>query len=143
MLTKEKEIDLLTTLVNGNGYFADTFKEDLQTMINNINSDFPMLYNTSVEKALEEERSKTKYQAQEYMKLIDDLKLQHDVSMQAAHKKHYLNLYEFYIEVLTKSPGEFDDYIANKMGLDEFIKFKRKAKLELNEYEIDYLISCL
>ncbi len=143
MLTKEKEINLLTTLVNGNGYFADTFREDLQTMIDNINLDFPLLNDTSVEKAVEKERSKTDHQAEEYMKLIDDLKSQHNASMRAAHKQHFLYRYKLYLEVLTKSPGVFDDYIANEMGMDEFIKFKRKSNLELSEYEIDYLVSHL
>lgn len=47
-ITKKEEIELLTALLDGNGYFAEKFRKDIPVMIENINRDFPIETGTSI-----------------------------------------------------------------------------------------------
>ncbi len=49
MTTKEKEINALKALVAMDGYFAERFRGDLDTMVGNIEKDFPIEMGTSVD----------------------------------------------------------------------------------------------
>lgn len=58
--TRIKEIAAIKALVEMNGYFADYFKNDLDTMAENIKNDFPIEYGTSFNNAAEMEDQKIK-----------------------------------------------------------------------------------
>jgi len=79
-LCKNQEISLLKKLVNGDGYFAEKFGEDIDVMCKNIKNDFPIEMNTSfgdLEQEIEENKCKIKdilEKLEKRDKMIDNLK---------------------------------------------------------------------
>lgn len=133
-LTKQEEIELLTKLAAGGGYFADQFKHDLGRMICNIKNDFPIIHETAYEnkihdlnKRIEEQKEITRAQEVAIRETCDKEKSEIITKiLEEACKYNYIGLY---------------DYIVEKIGIDKTVKLKRTMGFELSDKEIDYLIS--
>lgn len=125
MTTKEKEIKTLTELVEMNGYFADYFRGDLETMIGNIKNDFPIelsaRFHLTEEQRQQSERELKKVHREEIIDLCDTL---------------------LYINAETGNERAYER-ATEKLGLDFVIARKRQIGLGLTSNEIDYLVALL
>ena len=125
MTSQEKEIKALSELIEMNGYFAEYFKRDAETMIENIRNDFPIEMCTSFHTPEEE------YQ-QSKRELVK------------AHRNEIIDLCDTLLCVNAETGNErLYERAVEKLGLNFVIARKRQLGLELTCSEIDYLISQL
>lgn len=125
MTTKEHEIKALTELVKMNGYFADYFRGDLETMIGNIKNDFPIELGANFH-------------------FTEEQKKQSDREMRAAYKDEILDLCDTLLCVHADTGDErLYERAVQKLGLNAVIARKRQIGLELTNKEIDYLVGLL
>lgn len=125
MTTKKQEIKALTELVEMNGYFAEYFRADLETMIRNIQNDFPIQldakFNVTEEQRQQSERELRKKHRDEVVDLSDTLLR---VNAETGNEQAY-------------------ERAVEKLGIDFVIVRKRQIGLELTSKEIDYLVTLL
>lgn len=116
--TKQQEIKALTDLCNNDTYFAQFFAKDLDTMIQNIQNDYPIEMGTCFYQKVEkiEELSKEKIKS-----LCETM-----LCVQA------------YGNVNDKS---LEERVIKEYGQTETIQFKHSLGIQLSREEIDYLIS--
>lgn len=125
MVTKEQEIRALTALITMNGYFAEYFKRDLQTMTENIRNDFPIELGTKFH-FTEERLHETENRLAE------------------AHRTEIIELCDTLLRIAaeTGNTQAYEQAVA-KLGLECVIIRKRKIGLDISGTEIDYLLSQL
>lgn len=120
-----KEIAAIKALVEMNGYFADYFKNDLDTMAENIKNDFPIECGTSFNNAAEMETQKNK-------------------NLKKRHEENMYSLYETMLCVASETGNErLYERVNQEIGLNNLIKMKRVLGLDLTCKEIDYMVSQL
>jgi hypothetical protein len=131
-LSKQEEIELLTKLAEGGGYFADQFKHDLGRMICNVKNDFPIIHDTSYENKIHDLNKRIETQ-----KRI--LQEQSAVILESAANEKL----KFIEKVLHRANEEngLETLVINEIGLDATIKAKHDLKMELSKEQIDYLIT--
>jgi hypothetical protein len=132
LFSKQNEIELLQALLEGNGYFADKFRNDIPVMIENIKKDFPIETGTSIEKAETEHVREKEQLLQNYENETRLLKKDHEASLQ--------DMYAYLLK--TEDETLYNKVVAD-LGIEKTIKLKRKVQLSLSENEIDYLVSKL
>lgn len=127
MMTKQEEIKHLMALMGkgcGDTYFNQFFSIcDIKQMIQNIKDDFAIEMGCSFVKKAEVLEKK----------LLEE---------QKAHDQDMLDFVED-ILVTEYRGGNSLDVAAEKIGMDNTIKIKRKNKIPFSEEEIDYLVSKL
>ena len=111
---KENEINAIKNLIKMDGYFADCFRNDFETMANNIRNDFPIELGTSIQSKIDELKEK-------------NLKL-YKVIIEAADYHNDKNL---------------NDILLEHLGQSQLLRIKRKMAIPLKDAEIDYLIDNL
>lgn len=120
-MTKEKEIALLQEL-KGDTYFAQYFKNDIDTMCENIRRDYPIEFGTTVLArigAAEKETNKWKLEVCHTQELMVN------------------NFFRLNKGMIT---DEFYEYLVGQVGKLFIIKAKREAGIVLTDEELDYLI---
>lgn len=120
-MTKEKEIALLQEL-KGDTYFAQYFKNDIDTMCENIRRDYPIEFGTTVLArigAAEKEANKWKLEVCHTQELMVN------------------NFFRLNKGMIT---DEFYEYLVGQVGKLFIIKAKREAGIGLTDEELDYLI---
>ena len=122
MITKEKEINALKALVEMDGYFAEYFKGDIDTMIMNIKNDHPidlgMKFNDTIEYFQKRNDETVEKHALEILDLCDTLLC---VCEETGNER----LYERAVE---------------KLGRKNVIARKRIIGLNITNSEIDFLL---
>lgn len=125
MTPKEKEIKTLTALVEMDGYFAEFFKIDLETMVTNIRNDFPIELCTKFH-------------------LSEDQRQQSERELKSRHRNEIIDLCDTLLCVHAATGHErLYEKAVEKMGINFIIARKRQIGLDLTNAEIDYLISQL
>lgn len=120
-MTKEKEIALLQEL-KGDTYFAQYFKNDIDTMCENIRRDYPIEFGTTVLArigAAEKETNKWKLEVCHTQELMVN------------------NFFRLNKGMIT---DEFYEYLVGQVGKLFIIKAKMAAGIGLTDEELDYLI---
>ena len=120
-MTKEKEIALLQEL-GGDTYFAQYFKNDIDTMCENIRNDYPIDFGTTISSKIGS--------------------LIKEVNMWKAEVCHTQELMVNNFFRLNKGmiTDEFYEYLVGQVGKLFIIKAKREAGIGLTDEELDYLI---
>lgn len=120
-MTKEKEIALLQEL-KGDTYFSQYFKNDIDTMCENIRNDYPIDFGTTISS-----------------KIGGLIK---EVNMWKAEVCHTQELMVNNFFRLNKGmiTDEFYKYLVGQVGKLFIIKAKREAGIGLTDEELDYLI---
>ena len=132
LITKNKEIELLLNLLEGNGYFADKFGKDIPVMIENIKKDFPIENGTSII-ADEINHIREKEQLlQNYENEIRQLKKEHEAKLQ-----------ELYIFFLKSDDEKMYSKVVADLGIEKTIKLKHQHQLPFTESEINYMVNKL
>ena len=132
LITKNKEIELLLNLLEGNGYFADKFGKDSPVMIQNIKKDFPIENGTSII-ADEINHIREKEQLlQNYENEIRQLKKEHEAKLQ-----------ELYIFFLKSDDEKMYSKVVADLGIEKTIKLKHQHQLPFTESEINYMVNKL
>ena len=132
LITKNKEIELLLNLLEGNGYFADKFGKDIPVMIENIKKDFPIENGTSII-ADEINHIREKEQLlQNYENEIRQLKKEHEAKLQ-----------ELYISFLKSDDEKMYNKVVADLGIEKTIKLKHQHQLPFTESEINYMVNKL
>jgi organic radical activating enzyme len=132
LIAKNKEIELLLNLLEGNGYFADKFGKDIPVMIENIKKDFPIEGGTSIENAeFDHVREKEQMEANFQKELNQCI------------QEFQSKLHDLYCFMLQNGDESFYDKTVKDLGIKQTIRLKRQLKLQLSESEIDYLIIAL
>ncbi|MDR1881775.1 MAG: hypothetical protein LBR26_03215 [Prevotella sp.] len=122
MATKEKEINALKALVKMDGYFAEYFKGDLETMINNINNDFPIEMGIKCTNTIEY-----------FQKRGDDLAVK--------HANEIIDLVDTLLCVHEETGDErLYERAVEKLGMKNVIARKRIFGLTITNAEIDFLL---
>lgn len=142
-MEKAKEIELLKQL-KGDTYFADTFSaETIDKMCENIKNDFPILLNSEYEKKQYEEVDALKAQVQELTAQLEVQKADSEKeleNMNAAAKRHMEEFGTKIVENLDYS-DEIYRVLEEEFGIAFIIKTKHDRGIELDDEEIDYLVS--
>jgi hypothetical protein len=125
MVTKEKEIAAIKSLVAMNGYFAEYFKDDVDKMVENIKNDHPIDFCTQFNAKYEDLQSLhndtvTKHR-DEIIDLCDTLLCVHE---ETGHARLYGQAVE-------------------KLGQNPVIARKHSMGLTLSNSEIDFLMAQL
>lgn len=132
LITKNKEIELLLNLLEGNGYFADKFGKDIPVMIENIKKDYPIENGTSII-ADEVKHIREKEQLlQNYENEIRQLKNEHETKLQ-----------ELYIFFLKCDDEKMYNKVVADLGIEKTIKLKHQHQLPFTESEINYMVNNL
>jgi len=132
LITKNKEIELLLNLLEGNGYFADKFGKDIPVMIENIKKDFPIENGTSII-ADEVKHIREKEQLlQKYENEIRQLKKEHEAKLQ-----------ELYLFFLKSDDEKMYNKVVADLGIEKTIKLKHQHQLPFTESEINYMVNKL
>lgn len=123
-MTKQEEANALRALKNA-PYFEEFFGEaDIEQMAQNVENDFPIELNCQF------------YQkAEQLQRIIDDLKKEYVNNMRNWGMK--------IIEAISSGTDEDEIYgiVKDELGIDEIIKFKHSKHIELNDDELNYLVS--
>lgn len=124
-MTKQEEIKILQSL-KGDTYFSQYFGSvDIDTMCENIKNDFHIELNCSFNKKAE----------------ILEKEL---VTQRESSKKKLLSFANNIITSMYRNEGaDIYKVVENCIGIDAIIKFKFSQKIELNDEEIEYLVSKL
>lgn len=134
---KQKEAKLLQELLELDGYFAEKFKEDIPEMIGNIEKDFPIENETSIEKL--------EFTVGELNSKIS--KLEDDLERRTEELHHYQkalqNQLSFSQRVLEKAILDGDTSITGMFDQKQVIETKLRLNSELTESERELLISLL
>ena len=121
-MRKQEEIQVLQSL-KGDTYFAQKFGSDIDQMCENIKNDFPIemgcVFMTETE-ALKKTLAQTKKKA--------------DEELLAFAQEIILNICNYDDDEVYKT-------VKSYIGIEAVIKYKHSQSIELNEEEIDYLIS--
>lgn len=124
VMTKQEEIDILQSL-KGDTYFAQFFgSKDIDQMCQNINNDFAI-----------EGGCGFSQKAEQLQRIIDDLKKEYVNNMRNWGMK--------IIEAISSGTDEDEIYgiVKDELGIDEIIKFKHSKHIELNDDELNFLVS--
>lgn len=130
MISKEKEISLISSLIEANGYFSDELGQYKETMIQNIKNDYPLLMGTGIisEKEYKTEQAKrAKIEAE-----LDRTK----------------GVVEGLIETMLRSSQRFgDEDLLHKaiavIGHKEVIKLKLRMELPLWDIDNKFILENL
>ena len=114
MTIKENEIKAIRNLIEMDGYFADCFRNDFETMANNIRNDFPIELGTSIQSKIDELKAKNLELCKMMIKEAD-----------------YYN------------SNAMHNMVYNELGQNQLIRIKREMSIPLSDAEIDYLIDNL
>lgn len=139
---KATEKAALKALFGMNGYFADTFSlNDMNTMLNNIDSDYPLLMGTEFNKKNEEveielNSMKMSYscEANKNYKLANEFADLADVSAKAHGK----------LEMVMQSLMETYDaqhVLYTHFEMADIVKYKLANDIELNSIDKNYITS--
>lgn len=136
MVTKEKEIKMLEELVKADGYFAEYFKKDLEQMVANIKNDFPIELRTLFTMDGENQRQINENLVEMNANVVRDLK--------ASHKNEvYLIFEEILRDVVNQDYDSIEAEAIKRLGRNEVIRLKRAHGIELNDNDIEYMVSKL
>lgn len=124
--SKEQEILMIESLIEGNGCFSDGFGKHKEQMIRNIRSNFPLLYGTG------------------WIFLQKD-KIQKDLSVNKEIQEEKDELVTLLIEKAHKFNDDRDlyDIVERMVGLKEVIKRKLERGYPLRSKERDWLLERL
>jgi hypothetical protein len=122
VFSKQDEIKALRALVEMDGYFAEAFGKDIETIIDNINKDYAFEASTRLDVTIAELKKRekeitTKY-SNEIRNICDDV---------------------LYIHSKTGDDRLYD-IVRDRLGQKGVILRKRAMGIALSENEIDYLI---
>jgi S-adenosylmethionine synthetase len=132
LITKNKEVELLLNLLEGNGSFAEKFGKDIPVMIENIKKDFPIENGTSII-ADEVKHIREKEQLlQKYENEIRQLKKEHEAKLQ-----------ELYLFFLKSDDEKMYNKVVADLGIEKTIKLKHQHQLPFTESEINYMVNKL
>lgn len=135
-LSKDEEIKLLTQLVEGDGYFAQSFSKDLSAMIENIRNDFEITCGITLENVVCELNDKINDMKKETaIKIVQAVEAEKSKTMSLIEKIVCMSEYP--------EPDELYKTAVDAVGLDEVIKIKHRCIIRLTEKEITYLVSKL
>lgn len=139
-LSKQDEISLIEKLCNSDSYFAQYFKQDMGTMIRNIELDMAIENGTSWE--LERERAACNTEkAQRAHERELSLRLQDakdEADERVAHKDHEIN--NLVETVLLTKNADQESNLKAWYGCRHIIGVKRNIGIEISNDEIDYLL---
>lgn len=132
LMTKKEEIELLTALLDGNGYFAEKFGKDIPVMIENINRDFPIETGTSII-------------ADEVNHIMEKNQLiqKHENEIRQLQKEHEAKLQDLYLSLLIANDEALYNKVVADLGIEKTIKLKHQNQLPLSESEISYMVNKL
>lgn len=142
-MEKAKEIELLKQL-KGDTYFADTFSAaTIDKMCENIKNDFPILLDSEYEKKQHEEVDALKAQVRELTARLEVQKANNEKELENmnADAKRYME--EFGAKIV-ENIDYFDELykvLEEEFGIAFIIKTKHDRGIELDDEEIDYLVS--
>jgi uncharacterized small protein (DUF1192 family) len=123
VFTKQDEIKALRALVEMDGYFADAFGEDIETIVSNIKNDFAFEASTKLDTRIGS--------------LTDEIR-----ELKAGHAKKISDICEDLLYVYAQTDDDrLYDIVLRQLGRKGLIMKKRTMGIALNEKEIDYLIS--
>lgn len=121
-MRKQEEIQVLQSL-KGDTYFAQKFGSDIDQMCENIKNDFPIemgcMFMTETE-ALKKTLAETK---------------------KVADEKLLAFAQEIILNICNYDDDEVYKTVKSYIGIEAVIKYKHSQNIELNEEEIDYLVS--
>lgn len=132
LITKNKEIELLLNLLEGNGYFAEKFGKDIPVMIENIKKDYPIENGTSIIADEVKHIWEKEQLLQNYENEIRQLK-----------KEHETKLHELYIFFLKCDDEKMYNKVVADLGIEKTIKLKHQHQLPFTESEINYMVNNL
>jgi len=122
MVTKEKEIAAIKSLVEMDGYFAEYFKRDLDKMVENIRNDHPIELCT------------------QFNAMYEDLQMRHNETI-VKHKDEIIDLCDTLLCIHDETGNvRLYERAVEKLGQNFVIVRKRVLGLNLSNKEIDYLI---
>lgn len=132
LMTKKEEIELLTALLDGNGYFAEKFGKDIPVMIENINRDFPIETGTSII-------------ADEVNHIMEKNQLiqMHENEIRQLQKEQEAKLQDLYLSLLIANDEALYNKVVADLGIEKTIKLKHQNQLPLIESEINYMVNKL
>lgn len=132
LMTKKEEIELLTALLDGNGYFAEKFGKDIPVMIENINRDFPIETGTSII-------------ADEVNHIMEKNQLiqKHENEIRQLQKEQEAKLQDLYLSLLSANNEALYNKVVADLGIEKTIKLKHQNQLPLSESEINYMVNKL
>ncbi|MEI8087360.1 MAG: hypothetical protein WCG93_14215 [Paludibacter sp.] len=133
-MTKSDEIALLTELVKGNGYFAESFKDDLETMVSNIKNDFPIVH--KIELSNEIDSLNRALDANEYE---TDSRLKVVASKVQAEKDSLLEC--MLLQAHETSNERLYERVLEEIGIAALIRWKHLLCIPMNNDEMKFLIS--
>lgn len=123
--TRIQEIAAIKALIEMDGYFAEYFKCDLDTMLENIKNDFPIEMGTKFNEAAAKGARKIK-------------------ELTKKHEDKLNSLYETMLCVGAETGNErLYERVNQEIGLNKLIKLKRLLGLDLTCQEINYMVSQL
>lgn len=121
-MRKQEEIQVLQSL-KCDTYFAQKFGSDIDQMCENIKNDFPIemgcMFMTETE-ALKKALAQTKKKADEELLAFAQ---------------------EIILNICNYDDTEVYKTVKSYIGIEAVIKYKHSQNIELNEEEIDYLVS--
>lgn len=125
-MTKQEEINVLQSL-KGDTYFNQYFtNHDIDQMCENIKNDFAI-------------ESGCRFYEEE-SKLRNEIRL-----MENQHQAEMSDLCEKILESIDNGCDEDEVYevVKDTIGINEIIKYKHKNAMDLNDEELDYLVSLI
>lgn len=142
-MEKAKEIELLKQL-KGDTYFADTFSAaTIDKMCENIKNDFPILLDSEYEKKQHEEVDALKAQVRELTARLEVQKANNEKELENmnADAKRYMEEFGAKIVENIDYSDELYKVLEEEFGIAFIIKTKHDRGIELDDEEIDYLVS--
>lgn len=132
LMTKKEEIELLTALLDGNGYFAEKFGKDIPVMIENINRDFPIENGTSI---IADEVK--------HIREKEQLLQNYENEIRQLNKEHEAKLQDLYLSLLSTDNEALYNKVVADLGIEKTIKLKHQHQLPFTESEINYMVNNL
>ena len=125
-MTQQEEINILQSL-KGDTYFAQKFGADIDQMCQNISNDFPIELGC------------------QFMQKEEALKKELEDVKKKANEKFLAFAQEVICDISNYDDGDNEVYktVEGYIGKKEIIKYKHSQHIDLNEDEINYLVSKL
>lgn len=142
-MEKAKEIELLKQL-KGDTYFADTFSAaTIDKMCENIKNDFPIMLDTEYETKQSEEVDSLKTQINVLSAQLEEQKAKSENELDNMNEAAKMHMEELGRNIVENIEDSYELYkvLEEEFGIDFIIKTKHDRGIELDEEEIDYLIS--
>lgn len=136
-LSKEQEIQLLTKLANGKGYFAEKFKNDFDIMVKNISNDFPIELGTSFAIA-ENQLRIAKGFVEEKLNTIESL-VETINGLRSENKSFQEKINSIAVNLVVKESEASICSPYDHFTIEEIIPIKLENGILLNKSEVEYV----